>query len=116
METNRVNPENQPDVPEGMHLIPINIIDVFRQFAQTLNHVPIEDVPMIISSVCGTFSENITQETWDKILANKVQPCGEVDCECHIHANRFLPELYNLKAAAVEAQARVRDKEGRGLN
>lgn len=96
--------------------IMLNIVDLAGQFAKTLNEVPVEHVGIILASVCGTIAENITHEMWKSVLAHKQEPCGDVGCECHIHLTRFLPELYNLKLAADEAQEKVRNKEGRGLN
>jgi hypothetical protein len=119
METNRINPGDQE--PEGtepeVKIMMLNIIDVVGQFAKTLNdQVPVEDIPVVIMAVCGTLAENITTDTWAKLLEIKNKPCGEPECDCHIYTNSFLPELHNLKVVADKGKERIRNEQGRGLN
>jgi hypothetical protein len=120
METNRINPgEDQPEPGNGpqVRFVPISIVDMLGHFAKMLDeNCPPEDLGTVLASVCGTIAENISHPKWKALLATPVVPCGDEGCECHIHLARFLPELYNLKLAADEAQANVRDREGRGPN
>jgi hypothetical protein len=114
METNRVNPgEDQPEPGTEPKVIPISIVDMLGQFSKMLDeNCPPEDLGIVLASICGTIAENISHPKWKALLALTPQPCGDEGCECHIHLARFLPELYNLKLAADEAQQSVRNKEG----
>lgn len=113
-DTNRLPGGDQPE----SQIMLLNIVDVVGQFGKSLNvpEIPIDDLPIILMAVCGTLSENIDDDTWKKIIDHGFQPCGEPGCDCHEHANRFIPELRQLKTVAKEKQHEKRMREGRGLN
>jgi hypothetical protein len=87
----------------GKTLEGINVVDVARDAAKMLNNdsIPVDHKIPMIASFMGTFAENISAETWAKILAKPPEPCSEEDCDCHLVMAKFLPALYELKLAAI---------------
>lgn len=92
--------------PGSNHLAAINVIDMAKGAGSMLDSVPVEHIYPMIASFIGSFAESISEATWTRILAHKMEPCGEEGCDCHSVMQAFIPELHKLKVKGEEGKAK----------
>jgi hypothetical protein len=97
--------------PEDSKLQAINVLELVKNAAETLNMsekagIPTDGVQRMIASFVGVFAENISDETWERVLSTPMKPCGHPECQCHTGVDRLLKELHLLKVLSDEAKER----------